>query len=139
MPGPSGTQTVKVRSRSLVSVKPKEFLRLRVIVDPHGPVVYLSGLHYAWNIPGVQLAARVLGVEAAHLTSLTLNGNALPVQAGDFLLDVTLAEGVNAFTLLPPTTKACPARPRRMCCSTRSRRSSPLPRPHPEPPSRSAG
>ena len=31
-PGPGGAQTVSVRSRSLVSVKPKEFLRLRVIV-----------------------------------------------------------------------------------------------------------
>ena len=33
-PGPGGTQTVKVRSRSLASVKPKEFMWLRVIVDP---------------------------------------------------------------------------------------------------------
>ena len=75
-------------------------MRLRVIVDPHGPVVYLSGLHYAWNNANAQLAARVLGVEAAHLTSLALNGGALPVQAGDFLLDVTLTEGVNTFTLI---------------------------------------
>ena len=108
VPGPGGTQTVRVRSRSLVSVKPKEFMRLRVIVDPHSPVVYLSGLHYAWNTANAQLAARVLGVEAAHLTSLALNGSALPVQAGDFLLNVTLTAGVNTFTLIATDDQGVP-------------------------------
>ena len=59
-PGPGGTQTVKVRSRSLASWKPNEFMRLRIIAAPDAPVVYLSGLRYAWNNANAQLAARVL-------------------------------------------------------------------------------
>ncbi|HEY6182197.1 MAG TPA: chitobiase/beta-hexosaminidase C-terminal domain-containing protein [Terriglobales bacterium] len=71
-----------------------------ITVNAPGPVVTLQGAQlYYRSSPGL-LFANVLGVNQAGLTTLTLNGNPVPLNTGDFPLSVNLAEGENTFTLV---------------------------------------
>jgi len=69
-------------------------------INASGPVVSLVGLQpFFTSSPGM-LIARITGVNPQALSTLTLNGNAIPKRTGEFTIPVALAEGENTFTLL---------------------------------------
>ena len=85
-------------------------------IDNNGAVTVSSSVSVTINTPGVSvslvgaqpfftsspgaLLATVTGVNPGSLTSLTLNGNAVPLTVGSFMLFPTLSAGENTFTLL---------------------------------------
>jgi hypothetical protein len=65
-----------------------------------GPVVSLVGAQPFYTASPGMLIARVTGVNPGALSTLTLNGNAIPKRTGEFTINVPLNEGENTFTLL---------------------------------------
>ncbi len=71
-----------------------------VTISAGGPSLSLVGAQpFFTSSPGALLAT-ITGVNPGTLTSLTLNGNAVPKTAGSFMLFPALTEGENTFTLL---------------------------------------
>jgi sugar lactone lactonase YvrE len=73
---------------------------ITITINASGPVVSLVGMQpFFTSSPGT-LVAHITGVNPGALTALTLNGVPITPRAGEFLLNVPLAEGENTFTLL---------------------------------------
>jgi hypothetical protein len=71
-----------------------------VTINTPGPSVSLVGAQpFFTSSPGALLAT-VTGINPGALTSLTLNGNAVPLTVGSFALFPALSAGENTFTLL---------------------------------------
>jgi hypothetical protein len=71
-----------------------------ITIAVSGPVVGLQGESPFFTSSPGNLLATVVGVSVGNLISLTLNGAALPVQAGTFNISAALTEGENTFTLV---------------------------------------
>lgn len=69
-------------------------------INASGPVVSLVGAQPFYTSSPGTLIARITGVNPGALSTLTLNGNAIPKRTGEFTINVPLTEGENTFTLL---------------------------------------
>ena len=96
---PSGTYAFTARAidnEGAVTVSSS----VSITIASAGPVVSLYGAQpFFTSSPGA-LIASITGVNPGSLTSVTLNGNAVPMRAGEFMLFPALSAGENTFTLL---------------------------------------
>jgi hypothetical protein len=96
---PSGTYAFTARAidnQGAVTVSPS----VSIDIASSGSVVSLFGAQpFFTSSPGA-LVAKVTGVNPGNLSSMTINGDAVPLVSGEFMLFPELSEGENTFTLL---------------------------------------
>ena len=97
---PAGTYTFTARAiddAGAVGISPP--VTVTVGANAGGPVVSLVGAQPLFvSSPGA-LIANIAGVNPGSLFLLTLNGTAMPLRSGEFVLYLVLVEGENTFTL----------------------------------------